>query len=442
MLNHVDVVIVGAGLSGLAAGWELRKHGKSFAILEAQNRVGGRVLTITHEDSTIDLGAQWVSPFQPRIQALLKYFQIQTIPSYNEGKTIFDLHNKRMLGLNKFPPLSPHGRLDLLLTQRKIQEFTKLLSKEGVRQSSISHKCDSITTENWIEGQMFSKLGKSFFTIFCGELASLELNELSFLDILWFIQSAGGLEKILTGEEEWITNGAQTLPRLLAEAMHEQMYLNQPVRKIVWGGNRVNVHTDSDLWKSQKVIVALPPTFSSKIQYDPPLPALREQLCQRVGQGSIIKSVIVYATPFWREQGLSGNSYNDYGPIRATMDSSTPGQPHGVLTALIGGKYARRLGQLPPLERKKEIVSCLGLLFGKEALDPIALYDKDWSEDPWSRGGYAAHFATGVITEYGAALTDPVGPIHWAGTETANEWRLYMEGAIESGERAAKETLK
>lgn len=442
MLNHVDVVIVGAGLSGLAAGWELRKHGKSFAILEAQSRVGGRVLTITHEDSTIDLGAQWVSPFQPRIQALLKYFQIKTIPSYNEGKTIFDLHNKRMLSMNKFPPLSPHGRLDLLLTQRKIQEFTKLLTKEGVRQSCISHKCDSITIDNWIEGQMFSKLGKSFFKIFCGELASLELNELSFLDSLWFIQSAGGLEKILTGEDEWITNGAQTLPRLMAEAMQEEIYMNQPVRKIVWGGNRVTVHTDSNVWMSRKVIVALPPTFSARIQYDPPLPALREQLCQRVGQGSIIKSVIVYATPFWRDQGLSGNSYNDYGPIRATMDSSTPGQPQGVLTPLIGGKYARRLGQLPPLERKKEIVACLGLLFGNKALDPIALYEKDWSEDPWSRGGYAAHFATGVITEYGTALTDPVGPIHWAGTETANEWRLYMEGAIESGERAAKETLK
>jgi monoamine oxidase len=123
------------------------------------------------------------------------------------------------------------------------------------------------------------------------------------------------------------------------------------------------------------------------------------------------------------------------------MDSSTPGQPLGVLTALIGGKYARRLGQLPQLERKKEILACISHLFGNKALDPIALYEKDWSEDPWSRGGYAAHFATGVISEYGAALTDPVGPIHWAGTETANEWRLYMEGAIQSGERAAKETL-
>lgn len=442
MLNHVDVVIVGAGLSGLAAGWELRKHGKSFAILEAQNRIGGRILTITHQDSTIDLGAQWISPFQPRIQSLLKFFNIKTIPSYKQGKTIYDLHNKRMLSSKTSPPVSPQGMLDLFLTRKKIHQLTKLIKKEGLLHSPLMREYDALTMDSWIERQMFSKYGKAFFRIFCEELSSLELSEFSFLDILWFIQSAGGMDQILTAEDMWITNGAQTLPLRMAKIMQDHIYLNQPVRKIEWRDSGATVHTDSECWTSKKVIVAIPPAFSAKIQYNPPLPALREQLCQRVGQGSIIKSVIVYNTPFWREDGLSGSSYYDCGPIRATMDSTTPGQPHGVLTALIGGKYARSLGRLTKEARRKEIIACIAHLFGSKALEPISVYEKDWAEDSWARGGYAAHFATGVISEYGSALTDPVGPIHWAGTETANEWRLYMEGAIESGERAAKETLK
>jgi monoamine oxidase len=442
VLNHVDVVIVGAGLSGLAAGWELRKHGKSFAILEAQNRIGGRILTTTHQNSIIDLGAQWVSPFQPRIQALLEFFQIKTIPSYKNGKTIYDLHNRRMLSSTNTPPISAQGTLDLFLARRKIHQLTKLIKKEGIFQSSLLREYDALTMDSWIDRQMFSKYGKAFFRIFTEELSSLELSEFSFLDFLWFTQAAGGMDPILTAEDMWIKNGAQTLPLRMAKVMHDHIYLNQPVRKIEWQDTGATVHTDTRSWNSKKVIVATPPAFSAKIQYDPPLPALREQLCQRVGQGAIIKSIIVYHTPFWREEGLSGSSYYDCGPIRATMDSSTPGQPHGVLTALIGGKYARRLGTLSQGERRKEIITCIAHLFGNKALEPIAVYEKDWAEDPWSRGGYAAHFATGVISEYGPALTKPVGPIHWAGTETANEWRLYMEGAIESGERAAKETLK
>jgi len=439
--KEVDVIIIGAGLSGLAAGWELTKHGKSFTILEARHRVGGRILTITHEGSTIDLGAQWISPHQPRIQALLKSFQIKTIPTNNKGNTVYDLHNKQRIGSSNTPPISPIGLLDLQHIQRKINQLTKDFDIGTFFQSPFARKYDALTMSSWIEDEMFSSEGKAFCRVFAEEATSLELSEFSLLNILWFIKSAGGLDHIFSAEDEWIEGGAQALSDQMAAAMKDHIHLNQPVRKIKWSQTGVTVYTDTQFWRSEKVIVAIPPTFSGKIQYEPTLPSLREQLCQRVGQGSSIKAVFVYEKPFWREKGLSGNSYFDQGPVRSTLDSTTPGQTTGVLTALIGGKHARDLGLMPTNERKQTILTCLARLFGREALEPLAYFEKDWSEDPWSRGGYAAHFAPGVLTEFGLALFKPVGPIHWAGTETSREWRLYMEGAIESGERAAKETL-
>jgi monoamine oxidase len=168
---------------------------------------------------------------------------------------------------------------------------------------------------------------------------------------------------------------------------------------------------------------------------------MRDQLCQKVGQGSSSKFVVVYEYPFWRKNGMNGMVYSDSDLIRATMDSTMPGQNLGVLTALSSGRDARNLGLMEEREREKEVLRCLANFFGDSALRPLAYYEKDWSADRWARGGYGAHFGPGVLSQFGPSLTKPVGPIHWAGSETASEWRLYMEGALQSGERAAKEVL-
>jgi monoamine oxidase len=190
-----------------------------------------------------------------------------------------------------------------------------------------------------------------------------------------------------------------------------------------------------------RVIVAVPPTLAGRITYDPPLPAVRDQLTQRVPAGSVIKCHAVYDTPFWREAGLTGQATGDRGPVKVVFDNSPPAGSPGVLLAFLEGKAARRLNRVGPAERRDAVLGSLVDFFGPHAAKPVEYVELDWSEEEWTRGCYGAHFPPGVWTQYGPALRAPVGRIHWAGAETATVWSGYMDGAVQSGERAAAEVL-
>lgn len=440
--RHTDVIVVGAGLAGLAAALELRRNGKKVVVLEAQNRVGGRVFSESRDGIIIDYGAQWISPHQTRIHALIKRYGLATTPTYQQGNTLFILQGKRWTIRSDVPPLSVSSKLDLNRVRHKLITMAERIDREAPWRSALAEQLDSQSMESWLAKTMFTSQGQSFCRLIAEERMSGNLTEVSMLDFMWEIVSAGGVDRMFTGEEAWIVEGAHSLPVHIAAELGEAIRLQCPVRRIEWGSRDVSVHTgNGDVWKGRKVIVAIPPTFTIRIDYEPPLPFMRDQLCQRVGQGSVSKSVVVYEYPFWRKHGMNGMAYSDADPINATMDSTMPGQSLGVLTAISSGRDARNLGVMDERERKKEVLRCLANFFGDSAFRPLAYYEKDWSADRWARGGYGAHFAPGALSQFGPSLTEPVGPIHWAGSETASEWRLYMEGALQSGERAAKEVL-
>lgn len=440
--RHADVIIVGAGLAGLAAALELRRNGKTVFVLEAQNRVGGRAFSESRNGIIIDYGAQWISPYHTRVHALIKRYGLATTPTFQQGNTLFILQGKRWSIRSNVPPFQVSSKLDLYRVRQKLDTMAERIDREAPWRSALAEQLDSQTMESWLAKTMFTSQGQSFYRLIAEEGLCGNLSEVSMLDFMWDIASAGGLDRMFTGEEAWIVEGAHSLPVHIADELGEAVRLQSPVRRIEWGSGDVSVHTgNGNCWKGFKVIVAIPPTFTIRIDYEPPLPFMRDQLCQRIGQGSVSKFVIVYDYPFWRKHGMNGRVYSDADPIKATMDSSMPGQSLGVLTALSSGQDARKLGVMDERERKKKVLRSLANFFGDSALRPLAYYEKDWSADRWARGGYGAHFAPGVLSQFGPSLTEPVGPIHWAGAETASEWRLYMEGALQSGERAAKEVL-
>ncbi|MDQ0915909.1 flavin monoamine oxidase family protein [Paenibacillus sp. V4I5] len=440
--RHTDVIIVGAGLAGLSAALELRRNGKTVVVLEAQNRVGGRVFSEQRDGIIIDYGAQWISPYQTRVHALIKRYGLATTPTYRQGNTLFIMRGKRWTSRSDVPPLPVSSKLDLYRVRHKLDTMAERIDREEPWRSVLAERLDSQTMETWLAKTMFTSQGQSFCRLIAEEELSGTLTEVSMLDFMWELVSAGGVDRLFTGEEAWIVEGAHSLPDRIAAELGEAVRLQSPVQRIEWGVGGVSVHTgDGGCWKGDKVIVAIPPTFTIRIDYDPPLPFMRDQLCQKVGQGSASKFVVVYEYPFWRKNGMNGMAYSDSDLIRATMDSTMPGQSLGVLTALSSGREARNLGLMEEREREKEVLRCLANFFGDTAFRPLAYYEKDWSADRWARGGYGAHFGPGVLSQFGPSLTEPVGPIHWAGSETASEWRLYMEGALQSGERAAKEVL-
>ena len=170
------------------------------------------------------------------------------------------------------------------------------------------------------------------------------------------------------------------------------------------------------------------------------MPGTRDALTQRMPQGSVIKCQAVYDRPFWRDAGLSGEAVGDTAPVKVIFDGTPPGDGSpGVLTSFIEAADAIRLSTATPEERQAEVLEVLATYFGDDARRPIAFVERDWSAEPWTRGCYGAHLPPGAWTQVGAVLRAPVGPIHWAGTETAERWCGYIDGAITSGERAADE---
>jgi monoamine oxidase len=155
--------------------------------------------------------------------------------------------------------------------------------------------------------------------------------------------------------------------------------------------------------------------------------------------GSVIKCNVVYDEPFWRAEGLSGQALGSHEPIAFTFDNSPPEGTPGVLVCFLEGAEARHYSRLHPKERRDAVCGALRGYFGERAAGPIDFVELDWTAEEWTRGCYGAHLAPGVWTQFGPALREPVGRIHWAGTETAGVWSGYMDGALTSGERAAAE---
>jgi monoamine oxidase len=218
------------------------------------------------------------------------------------------------------------------------------------------------------------------------------------------------------------------------------------VRRIEHGADGVVLHAGNGragplTVRTRRVIVAIPPTLAGRIDYDPPLPALRDQLTQRMPQGSVIKTMAIYETPFWRDEGLSGQATSDQGPARVVFDNSPPDGTPGVLLGFLEGRFARHWAMRPAVERREAILAGHARLLGKRAAEPAGFVERIWAEEEWTRGCYGCLMMTGGWTEYGRALREPVGRLHWAGAETATVWNGYMEGAARSGHRAADEVL-
>jgi monoamine oxidase len=224
----------------------------------------------------------------------------------------------------------------------------------------------------------------------------------------------------------------------MAEELGDRVVLDSPVRRIAYEPDRVTVHADGIDFEARRAIVAMPPTLTCRIAYDPPMPALRDQLTQRIPQGAVIKCMALYERPFWRDRGLTGQATSIEGPVKLTFDNSPPDGSPGVLLGFLEGTHARTLGAWSPDRRREAVIDCFTRLFGPEAKSPLDYVDKSWADEEWTRGCYGCYMPTGAWTAYGPQLREPVGPLHWAGAETATVWSGYMDGAVRSGDSAAE----
>jgi monoamine oxidase len=441
-----DVCVVGAGLAGLTAARDLVAAGREVVVLEARDRVGGRLLTETLADGTaIDHGGQWIGPGQHRMAHLVDDLGLATFPTYDEGEHLLCFGGRTGRYEGAIPRLSPVVLADMAQAQTRFDRLATRVPLDAPWAADRAAELDGQTFESWIRRNAVTRGARELFTLYSEAVFAAEPADLSLLHALFYTHSGNGVD-VLAGtrdgaQQDRFVGGAQGTALGLAERLGDRVRVAQPVRRIDRSDDAVAVLTDALLVTARHVVVAIPPPLAARIRYEPALPAARDQLTQRLPMGAVIKCHALYDRPFWRDDGLTGQATTDVGPVKLTFDNSPPSGAPGVLLAFVEGANARVLSRLDPAERRTEVLGALTALFGAAAGTPVEYLERDWTAEEWTRGCYAALFTPGTWTQLGPALREPVGRIHWAGTETATVWCGYMDGAVQSGERVAAEIL-
>jgi len=447
MDTDADVVVVGAGLAGLVAAWRLVEAGHTTVVLEARDRVGGRILNGATADGTVvELGGQWVGPTQDRVLALAAELGAELFPTYNEGHNIVLYRGRRRRYRGTIPRLPAPVLADVGQAQLRLDRMARTVPLEAPWDASRAQAWDSQTVETWMRRHMRTRGGREMLRLGVRAVFAAEARDMSLLHFLFYSHSGGLLDRLFGVEngaqESRVVGGSQVLATALAARLGDRVRLGVPVRRITHDDEGVTVHGDGAELRARRVLVTVPPALAGQIEVDPALPPARAQLTQRMPMGSVIKCMAVYDEPFWRAEGLTGQATSDVGPAQLTFDNSPPSGTPGILLAFVEGAHARQLSARPAAERRDAVVEGLVRCFGPRAGSPSEFLELDWSAERWSGGCYGAHLPPGVLSAYGPALRQPCGRIHWAGTETAAVWCGYMDGAVRSGERAADELAR
>ncbi|MBW9214872.1 FAD-dependent oxidoreductase [Mumia sp. zg.B53] len=453
-MANVDVIVVGAGVSGLVTADRVRAAGRSVVVLEARGRVGGRTLTepVPARDGSdsldglvVDSGAGWVAPDQKLLQAELARFGLDTTPQARPGDALVSLRGRARRA-------SGHDRVFDAVTTADIAQAMLRFSAAAAKvdlsapwRSDNATRYDAQTFESWIRRTCLTSKGRDYFRVVCEGVLATEPQNVSLLHVLFYAKSGGGLLTLLaTGggaQDARVDGGMQQVAERLADGLGPWVRLHEPVTTIMHDADGVSVHSESGATTAHRVVVTVPPALASGIEYLPGLPQDRTLLTQRMPHGSVVKCHAVYRRPFWRDEALSGEIFSDQGPAKVVFDTSPSDGAYGVLTVLVEGEDAVRLGTMDPARARDAVLRGLAGHIGPKAMDIVGYLAKDWTAAEWTRGCYGAHLPPGAWTQVGRALRTPVGRIHWAGTETAERWCGYVDGAISSGERAASEVL-
>ncbi|MBP7701084.1 MAG: FAD-dependent oxidoreductase [Phenylobacterium sp.] len=439
----VDVVIVGAGFAGLTAARALRAAGRRVVVLEAGDRVGGRTKPGRIAGEVVDLGGQWVGPGQTRLLALAREFGVATYPQATAGRSIIDVAGRRASYQGDTPDLGPLALAELAIAMGKIEALAGKVPATRPWEAPEAEILDAQTVETWILANVRSPVVRSALRLMNRSLFCAEAGEVSMLALLTYAASAGGFGHMIAtrggAQDAMLQGGVWRLAARMADELGPAVVLDAPVASIAQDETGVTVAAGPRQWRGRYVVVTAPPTLAGRIQYQPPLPALRDGLTQRMPLGSVIKVHVAYARPFWRDQGLNGQVLSDRTEFGPWFDHSPPDGAIGGLVGFFAGRPAQRWADRPPQARREQVLKDIAAYLGEAALSPIDHIEEVWTQDPWRRGGYITAPGPGVLTAFGAALRAPVGRIHWAGAETAEVWAGYIDGAIRSGERSAQD---
>lgn len=435
-----DVAVVGAGLAGLVAADAIVRSGLSVVVIEARDRVGGRIQSVVLDGVTVEVGGRWTGPGQSAIKSLAEKIGVEVAPPRTLGAIVNVRDGKRTLSA------PTHGRLatsavpveEVIASVRALDSLSMGVNLSRPWESENALAWDAMTVANWLQVNCSTAVAGYLGVVLEGFLP--EPHETSLLHALFYLRSNHGLAGILgldgpAHDSELFIGGAHLLPERLATRLGDAIHLRAPVEAIEAVVDGVKIHTARKRWEARFAIVALPPVLAGRIRYEPAMPPLRDYLTQRSPIRGKYSVGLTYSRAFWRDAGLSGLMRHD---ILFGWDPG--GDEPGRLGLLIGNRASRRLALVSEQERKQTILAAVASCLGETALNPTGFAEIYWAAEPFSRG-CNTYLPPGAWTGYGPAWRDPVGRIHWASSELSAEFVGQMEGAVRSGKRAAKEIL-
>ncbi|MCU1449505.1 MAG: aofH 1 [Acidimicrobiales bacterium] len=437
---------MGAGYAGLTAARRLAGAGQNVMVLEARDRVGGRVWTQQYDGFRLDFGGTFLGPEQDAVHKLVSELGLETFPTHYEGEKVMtiDGETRRYAGL--IPKLNPLAVASLGVGMARLDSMAKKVPLDEPWNDARARRWDRTSAGAWLAAHAHVPMGRHLLGATVRGVMCSDPSEVSLLHFLYLIRSANGLNTLLSTkggyQQDQLVQGAQSMANRIADELGGALCLQAPARSISQDDTGVRVEADGVSVRAGRVVVAIPPSLAAALRYDPPLPIDKAQLLDRLPAGSVMKFLAVFDDAFWRADGLAGETVGADSPIEMTLDGSPPSGRPGIIMGFAFGPMARGLRRLEPDERRRTVLAEYARRFGARANNPVDYFDHEWADEEWSRGGMMARWAPGVLTQYGHALRTPVGRIHWAGTETATVSHGTIDGAVRSGERAALEVME
>ncbi|WP_457206972.1 flavin monoamine oxidase family protein [Nocardioides sp. P5_C9_2] len=445
----VDVVVIGAGVTGLTAARRLREAGRTVLVLEARDRVGGRLLTDDVDGVRLEVGGQWVSPDQTALLAVLHELDLATYPRHREGESVYvglDGVRRTFTG-DAFPvPAATAAEVDRLTAE--LDRLAEDMDPLQPWRHPDADELDRITFAEWLERRTDDAEARDNIALYVGPaMLTKPTHAFSALTAVLMAASAGGFSNLVDADfilDRRVVGGLQEVPLRLAQRLGDAVRLGTPVTAIDHDDDGVTVSAGGTTFTARHALLAVPPTLVGRIAFTPALPAAHQQMRQQQSFGLVIKLHITYETPFWRDAGLSGTAFSPYALVHEAYDNTNedvPDETRGTLVGFVSDERADELLALTPDERRRRVLESLRDYYGDEALHPVGYYESPWMHDEWTAGAYATSFATGSLTRFGPLTREDVGRLSFASSDIAGLGFQHVDGGIRMGEAAAQRIL-
>jgi len=442
----VDTVVVGAGVTGLMAAWRLTQAGQDVVVLEARDRVGGRLRTERHGDSEFEIGGQWISPDQTALSALVEELGLDTYARYREGESLYVNaagEAKRFTGEDLPVPAETMAAIDALI--EKLDALAAAMDPDRPWEHPEAAALDRVTFAQWLEQHTEDAEARDNVALYIGPaMLTKPAYSFSALQAVQMSASAGSFSNLVDADfilDRRVVGGLASVPKMLAELLGDRVRLGADVERVVWSQGGAVVHVNGESIEATRVILALPPTHVARIRLDPALPADHRHARAHQSFGLVIKVQVEYPTPFWRDTGLSGTGFAPYELVHEIYDNTWHEATTGTLVGFVSDLNADMLGRLGEGERRARILASIAAYFGPAALEPITYVESDWQHQELTGGAYATSAAMGFLTRYGAYLREPVGPFHFGSSDVAGHGFQHVDGAVRMGGLLADEVL-